>query len=123
MMPALKRLLPAALWLVVIFILTSLPAPVLPEVRFRHADKLIHFAIYLPLGFLLARAFRERGARALLYAAALCLAAASCDELHQILVPGRSADILDLLADLAGGLAGAALFLAARRPGQARPPG
>jgi VanZ family protein len=122
MIPTLKRFLPAALWLVVIFILTSLPAPVIPDVRIPHADKMIHFAIYLPLGFLLARAFRHRGSRAILYAAALCLAAASCDELHQVLVPGRSADILDLLADLAGGLAGAGLWLATKRTRQARPP-
>jgi len=112
MTPAPGRFLLPALWFVLIFILTSLPAPILPEIRISHADKMIHFAVYLPLGFLLARSFRQRGPRALLYAVGLCLAAASCDELHQILIPGRSADVLDLLADLAGSLTGGALWWA-----------
>lgn len=115
MIPLLRRFLLPAVWFVFIFILTSLPVPFLPHVRVSHADKMIHFAIYLPLGFLLARSFREKGSRAFLYALGLCLAAASCDELHQAFIPGRSADILDLLADFAGGLTGGALWWALGR--------
>lgn len=115
MTTAIKRFLLPALWLVVIFILTSLPAAILPEVRVRHVDKMVHFLIYLPLGFLLARSFRKAGAGTLVYAVGLCLVAASCDELHQVFIPGRSADSLDFLADLAGSITGAALWLAAGR--------
>ncbi|MGB5540538.1 MAG: VanZ family protein, partial [Gammaproteobacteria bacterium] len=53
------------------------------------------------------------------------------DEIHQYFVPGRQADVLDVLADVSGGLLGAGLmFLLLRRyapvtaqelPTQARP--
>ncbi len=115
MRPAIRPFLLPALWFAVILVLTSVPAPILPHIPVSHADKMLHFAFYLPLGFLLARAFGGRGSRAVLYAAGLCLAAASCDELHQAFVPGRNADVLDLTADLAGSLTGAALWWVLRR--------
>ncbi|MGB5337658.1 MAG: VanZ family protein [Gammaproteobacteria bacterium] len=45
------------------------------------------------------------------------------DELHQLFVPGRSADIFDVLADAVGGLLGAGLMVLVtriiRQPGAA----
>jgi len=108
-----SRYLPPILWFAVIVALTSAPVTGVPQIR--HLDKLAHFAIYLPLGFLLARAVGGAGWKGVLAALAVCLAAAACDEIHQLAVPGRSADIFDFAADVAGCLTGTALHLAWRR--------
>lgn len=109
------KFLPPAVWFVLIFILTSVPHPAMPDaLQVKHIDKLVHFAMYLPFGFLLLRAMGARGLRSFLIAGAVCLAAASCDELHQTFIPGRGAELLDFSADLAGGLLGMCLFLLTR---------
>jgi VanZ family protein len=100
--------------------LTSVPGRDVPEVGVPHVDKLVHFLLYAILGFLLARSLRDGtpGARPRLAFRALvpwiaCIALyAAADEWHQRWVPGRSADLLDWYADVAGGTV--ALLLAAR---------
>ena len=93
--------------------LTSVPGRDVPDVGVPHVDKLVHFAMYAVLGFLIARALG--GARAIGGAVArpavrvLALAVvavalfAAADEWHQRWVPGRSTDVLDWCADVAGG--------------------
>lgn len=81
--------------------------------------KLAHFAEYLILSLLLYRALRV-GRRWEPRAAALALALAglyaASDELHQFLVPGRTAAARDCLIDVSGAAAGQGL-LAARALG------
>ena len=81
--------------------------------------KLAHFAEYLILSVLLYRALRV-GRRWEPRAAALALALAglyaASDELHQFLVPGRTAAARDCLIDVSGAAAGQGL-LAARALG------
>ncbi len=78
-------------------------------------DKLAHAAVYALLAFLAARAFATlpvfKDPR-LLPGAAVVFAAlyGLSDELHQTFVPGRSADVWDLAADLAGAVAGALIY-------------
>lgn len=85
----------------VILALTSWPSPSIgPEVA--GADKVAHFGLYAVLGWLTARALLERTAARLGAAVAGLGAFAAADELHQLLIPGRSASVLDWLADLAG---------------------
>lgn len=96
-------LAPAVLWGAFVFFLggrSNLPAPNtgLP------LDKVAHFVMYGVLGALAAWGARRIGRRGRgwgwLIAAGLLLGAA--DEWHQRTVPGRTADLLDWVADAAG---------------------
>ena len=70
-----------------------------------------HFALYLVLGALLLRAIaRPVSTTGLLLPMAIGALYAASDELHQYFVPGRQADIFDLLVDVAGLAIGMLLF-------------
>ena len=102
-----KYQLPACLWAVIIFISSSLPRLRTPDVGLSFADKIIHFAVYLILGLLLARAFQParaqgRERRAFITAAALGVFWGLADEIHQAFVPGRIASLYDFAADAFG---------------------
>jgi VanZ family protein len=94
----------------VILVITSLPGSELALAdswSFPGSDKLLHAAMYAVLGALSARAAAvpPRALAPILLAIALF---AALDEWHQVLVPGRSADALDWLADILGAITGAA---------------
>jgi VanZ family protein len=127
--------IPPLLWAATIFFLSSLPGSAYPRTSVPGADKVVHFFLYGVMGVLCARALLHRrrtrpdlerdGAvaadgvrppvahprRALLLAAALATVYGISDELHQLLVPGRSADWRDALTDAIGAVAGSALAL------------
>jgi hypothetical protein len=95
----------------------------LPALPFRGADKLVHAAEYAGLAFLLARALLASGlrlARAAVLAALLAALFGATDELHQVAVPNRDADPLDLVADAIGAAAGAAAAAVGLRGRRAR---
>jgi VanZ family protein len=97
-------------WVLVTFVLTSIPAPEIP-VRVRHADKMAHLSAYAVMGFLCARWRREGGASqkgAALYALGFVALVGAVDELHQLFIPGRTTDVADWAADVAGGAIGIA---------------
>ncbi|HYE01533.1 MAG TPA: VanZ family protein [Alphaproteobacteria bacterium] len=81
-------------------------------------DKLLHALGFAGLAVLATAAFRGRGTH--LFAYALLLAVGAGIEVAQSWVPGRQGSLLDLLADGAGLLLGAAaagrMIRAARRP-------
>ena len=84
------------------------------------SDKGAHVIAYAALGAALVRALaggRAAAMRPSTIATAALLAAiyGATDELHQRFVPERTPELLDLVADAAGGLAGAVLFAAAAR--------
>ena len=62
-------------------------------------DKLAHFAVYGTITVLL---WLATGSRAPLVVIAVVIATGALDELHQVNVPGRTADIIDFLVDGAG---------------------
>jgi VanZ family protein len=102
-----KYQLPACLWAILIFILSSIPRLSVPQLGVVFADKIFHFVVYLILGLLLVRAFLHTGApgreqRAYLAAAILGVFWGLTDEVHQAFVRGRDASVYDLLADAAG---------------------
>ncbi len=108
---------PAIAWAVVLFWLSHRPGSDLPTL-FEGADKLAHFALYAPLGFLLARATGAPWA-----ALSLAVLYGVSDEWHQSFVVGRSPSLADLAADAVGGGAGAWLWRLRRSPvagGEAR---
>lgn len=98
------------------FTATHLPMdPDKEFLRFPHADKLAHLGIYLTLAFValtVARAWKVRWnrGRTVLGISAL-LALGVFDELTQLAVRGRTASVLDWMADSVGVLLGTALFV------------
>ena len=106
-------------WLGAILTATSLPNSVVPDVRFRFADKGLHFFMYGGLGLLLARAMhnppRTTRTRVVLAAFLLVVAIGGLDEWHQHYIRGRSTELADWMADSAGGLVGALLWVMGSR--------
>ncbi len=107
-----RRWWPVVGWAGVILTLTSWPSP--PDVapRFPGFDKVVHFTMYAVLGSLVAHALRVPvSVRARLNAITALAIFAFVDELHQLLIPGRSASVWDWTADLVGAVAGLLLGL------------
>lgn len=80
-----------------------------------------HFTIYAVLGLLLCMLFNEynfKGSLTIIYAVISSFIYACSDEFHQSFVPGRSAQLSDILVDTLGALCGAlfafAILLAIR---------
>lgn len=101
-------------YLAAVFAVSHIPGQHL-RFPFELWDKAIHFAEYVPVGFLLvgwlARRHWAPGSRLAVMGLATAVVAAfgALDELHQWFVPNRSATFGDALADLLGGLVGAML--------------
>jgi len=107
--------LPPALWCAIIFIQSCFATPdAFPE--FPYSDKIAHIGVYALLSILFCRAFytieiwQGRGAIPFVTAVVATVLYGALDEWHQSFVAARSADLLDLLADFAGAMAGAALY-------------
>ena len=119
MIRAFRSYLPALAWGALIYALSSRPTTFVPLAS--GTDKLAHFAAYAVLGYLLVRA--HAAARWPLWAAAAVgLAYALSDELHQSFVPGRSAEVADWVADALGVAAALAFHSWHRRRGWGLPP-
>lgn len=98
---------PAIAWAAAIFIQSSFSEIPAPELGFDWQDKIYHAIEYAMLGFLQHRAFFfQKNQFFKSYAGILTWLLGSLyaisDEIHQYFVPGRSADIGDALADVAG---------------------
>lgn len=97
----------AGVYWVVIFTLTHIPPPV--EVDIDEYDKLIHAAAYAGLAFLLGGVltiWRGYQRTVLVSVWFLAFAYGAFDEFSQQFVPNRSADPLDLAADVVGATIG-----------------
>lgn len=105
--------LPAILIAVVIFLLSSIPGSGLPGL-FPGADKIAHGGIYAALAAGCAFALRSSHPSLQrcwwLVAAGLASLYGVTDELHQLLVPGRSCDVWDWVADTGGAFGGVGGF-------------
>jgi len=121
---AVLRFGPAALYAGAIYWLSDQPNPLpfLPR-AILSADKLLHLMEYAALGALLALPLGALGLRPLrAFALAVGLASAygASDEIHQIWVPHRDADVTDWAADTAGAALGAAAALRRARARKGR---
>jgi VanZ family protein len=113
--PRLKAAAPALAYAALIFFLSSQSSFPVPKGIWT-ADKLLHCVEYAVLGALTARALAAFGRGGVVPLAWLLAALYGVsDELHQSLVPGRSAEVLDAVAAAAGALLGVLLFHAWRR--------
>ncbi|MCK9555740.1 VanZ family protein [bacterium] len=105
---------PVLVWAVIILLISSIPSSRLPEIKLFFLDKIVHFSEYFVFSALMARAFS--GASKLNYkryfVISLSFAAvfALLDEIHQIFLPTRSFDLLDLFFDLLGAFAGLIVY-------------
>jgi VanZ family protein len=100
---------PVVLYMGIIFLVSHQPDVSIPA---RFSDKQSHSIAYTLLGVLMVRAlaggFGEAvTARTALLGVFFTTLYGASDEFHQLFVPGRSAELYDLLADAAGGAAGA----------------
>ena len=97
-----------------IFIGTSLPSDNISNIL-EIGDKAKHFLAYFILASLLGLNFhfqnkwKSLSVYYLLYTFIICSFYGVFDELHQILIPNRSAEFLDWLADLLGSSTGVIL--------------
>lgn len=102
--------IPLAMYWMILFFATSLPVQKLPSVGI--SDKFAHFTAFFCLSILLNLTLIFQRKSQLLFKKAfiltliICLIYAAVDELHQILIPGRYAEVLDWVADGLGALAG-----------------
>jgi VanZ family protein len=114
--------LPVLAYMGLIWFLSSRPIGV-PLMWFPHRDKLVHLIEYAILGALAARAIHGSMLitlrAALIWAFALSVGWGALDELHQAFVPRRSADLLDLSADIVGALLGVLCYRRFSRKRQA----
>jgi len=99
--------LPAIVYAVGIFVLSSIPGLAPPVVGFRFSDKFYHFLEFFGFGFVLLRAFANSdstllSSRSLESTAVLGSLYALSDELHQYFVPNREMEFWDFLADAVG---------------------
>lgn len=93
--------------MVIIFIQSSIPDLSPPDMGFKLQDKFAHVIEFAILGVLLLRAFKSgekiRNIKQVNWLTIFCGGFyAVFDEIHQYFVPGRLADIYDVLADIAG---------------------
>jgi len=96
--------LAVALWLALQVTLTSLPGKAI-QIDLPHPlDWAGHFSLYGGLGLLMARAAFFRGWRLkhLVWLGVALSAWAALDEVHQLFIPGRDAEVGDWAADTLG---------------------
>ena len=73
-----------------------------------------HFFAYLILGILVMNVFRRSGMKinkGVILSLAFCILYAMSDEFHQLFVPGRGAQVKDVLLDSAGAVVGIGVYL------------
>jgi VanZ family protein len=104
---------PVAAYCLLIFLLSS--SSNLPDLPSGFSDKSAHTLLYSGLGFLIARALaggvgRPLPAWAIVVAAVASAAYGLTDEAHQLFVPRRQFDLMDLAADGIGAAVGATLL-------------
>jgi len=108
--------LPIAVYCLGLFLLSGLTSEEVPTFYAILPDKIAHVILYAGLGFLVARyskaARRTATGTTVAVAGLFCLLYGLTDEFHQAFVPGRSAEVGDLIADLVGGLLGGLLYAA-----------
>jgi len=100
--------IPLIIYWIILFILTTLPGQM--AVTLDVSDKIEHFGAYglLSVFLYLNLSFQNRFKIFKKFPGTFTVVIASfyglLDEIHQLLVPGRSADVLDWLADFSGSL-------------------
>lgn len=116
----LKYVLPAILYCLLIFLISSLSDPPAPDFKLEWGDKINHAGAFGLMMLLVFRAVRwmfyGRSMRVQLWIALLyCALYGITDELHQMYVPNRHGDPFDLLADIVGASLGVLFIMMIHR--------
>jgi|WetSurMetagenome_2_1015567.scaffolds.fasta_scaffold593733_2 VanZ family protein len=113
------------IWALLILVLCSIPGSSIPKVRWfniPNLDKIVHFLLYFPLAFFLGAEFDLskktilRITGPLIVMLIIALYGGLIEILQGKFFINRSADILDFLADVIGGLTGLTVFYLFFRP-------
>jgi VanZ family protein len=116
---------PVAIYMALIFGISSISSP--PDLSTSIGDKGAHAILYSGLAALLVRAlaggwWRSFGVRIAAGAITLSTLYGVTDEIHQMFVPPRTAELADLAADLLGSVVAVSVLYAAQavrsRPGR-----
>lgn len=107
--------IPFVLYAALIYIVSSISRLPTPDLGLTFADKLIHVIEYGLFCYFGLRAMRNPPLELSLrlaypLATAVTVVYAALDEYHQSFVPGRNADVIDLLADSFGALVALLLY-------------
>lgn len=109
----LRSWLPVVVWAALIFAASSIPGSRLPKMHTSFDDKVEHAIVYGILGALCWRALRRTTplgpGQAAALATLIALGYGITDEVHQLFVPQRSFELLDMAADASGAALGAAV--------------
>lgn len=113
------RIVPMAVVMGTIFLLSHQPGDSLYLPTFQGADKLAHMVAYAALAGTVLWAFGKQGMERLqstaLMTVLFCLFYGLSDEFHQSFIPHRSVSGLDIAADVTGAALLAALWLFNKR--------
>ena len=102
---------PWILMMIAITVESSIRDISLPDIGITFTDKLAHFGVFGIMGWVLTRGMVLSNKRyPILISVAIGFIFAVTDEWHQSFVPGRDADVLDVLADLIGLIVSANLY-------------
>lgn len=109
-----KRFIPAVLWAILLFFLSSLPSESVPTLKIKHEDLVLHFLVYVIFGYFLGIAtrpsLRTNALKGFIIAVLVGIAYGATDEFHQTFVPGRLATVSDFIADSLGAVAGLSVY-------------
>jgi len=72
--------------------------------------KMAHFTESLILGLLVVNMINNYNNKSILISIIICIIYATSDEIHQLFVPGRSCQLLDILIDTIGSVIGIYLY-------------
>jgi VanZ family protein len=121
-----KLFIISLIWAILILILSSIPGGSLPKsslfMNIPNLDKIIHAGLYLPLAFFIGAEFDlskkalVRLAGPLLTMLIVSFYGGLIEILQGSLFSNRSADIVDFLADVIGGLVGLTIYFLFFRP-------
>ncbi|MFQ5823297.1 MAG: VanZ family protein [bacterium] len=110
-----KYYLPAIIWALLIFFLSSLPSNAVQSLSLQLDDLILHFIEYSVFGILLGRSIIQNPHRVnwklCLTVTLIGILYAASDEFHQMFVEGRFAEVSDFLADGVGVIFGLFIFI------------
>jgi len=101
-----RSLIPAYTWLIVIFVVSSIPHLRVSFNRILSMDKIAHFSEYFIFGLMFKHGLYkndESRMRNIIMVMVVTALFATLDEIHQLIVPGRTASAYDFIADFLGG--------------------
>lgn len=102
--------LPPILWAILIIIASSIPSKYLPTVEIFGWDKIAHVCVFFIFGILILRwliNFKEdtKDIKIInLVTLIIVITFGIFDEIYQSIIPGRTPDAFDLIADAIGGM-------------------